>query len=63
MPDYIITAAIFKFKMAAGYLVDSDGYPAAYATRLHIDLYNNYIKLQVCRFWCFYHNMHNPTKK
>ena len=29
MPDYILTTAIFKFKMAAGYLVDSDGYPAS----------------------------------
>ena len=35
MPDYILTAAIFEFKMAAGYHVDSDGYPAV-ATRLHI---------------------------
>ena len=32
----------------------------AMGTRLHINLY---IKLQVCRFWCFYHKMHNPTKK
>ena len=30
MPDYILTAAIFKFKMAAGYLIISDGYPASY---------------------------------
>ena len=30
MPDYILTAAIFKFKMAAGYHIDSDGYPASY---------------------------------
>ena len=29
MPDYIIKAPIFKFKMAAGYHVDGDGYPAA----------------------------------
>ena len=28
MPHYILTATIFKFKMAAGYHVDSDGYPA-----------------------------------
>ena len=30
MPHYILTAAIFKFKMAAGYPIDSDGYPASY---------------------------------
>ena len=30
IPDYIITAIILKFKMAAGYHVDSDGYPASY---------------------------------
>ena len=30
MPDYILTVAIFKFKMAAGYHIDSDGYPASY---------------------------------
>ena len=30
MPDYILMAAIFKFKMAASYHVDSDGYPASY---------------------------------
>ena len=29
MPDYILKAAIFKFKMAAGYHVDSDGYPVS----------------------------------
>ena len=28
--DYILTEAIFKFKMTAGYHVDSDGYPASY---------------------------------
>ena len=33
MPHYILRAAIFKFKMAAGYPIDSDG------TRLHINLY------------------------
>ena len=30
MRDYILTATIFKLKMAAGYHVDSDGYPASY---------------------------------
>ena len=30
MPDYILTAAILKFKMAAGYHIISDGYPASY---------------------------------
>ena len=30
MPDYILLATIFKFKMAAGYHVDSDGYPVSY---------------------------------
>ena len=55
MPDYILTATISKLKMAAGYYVDSDGYPASYEFI--------YIKLQVCEFWCFYHKMHNPTKK
>ena len=55
MADYILTVTIFKFKMAAGYHVDSDGYPASYEFI--------YIKLQVCQFWCFYHKMHNPTKK
>ena len=34
--------------------------PIAMGTRVHINLY---IKLQVCRFWCFYHKMHNPKKK
>ena len=34
----------------------------AMGTRLHINLYI-YIKLQVCRFWCFYHKIHNPSKK
>ena len=48
-------ATIFKFKMAAGYHVDSDGYPGSY--------YFIYIKLQVCQCWCFYHKMHNPSKK
>ena len=30
MPDYILTSTIFKLKMAAGYHVYSDGYPASY---------------------------------
>ena len=30
MPDYILTAAIFKFKMAASYHVDSDGFILIY---------------------------------
>ena len=30
MADYILTAAILKFKMAAGCHIDSDGYPASY---------------------------------
>ena len=30
MADYILMTAIFKFKMAAGYHIDSDGYPASY---------------------------------
>ena len=55
VPNSILTAAIFKFKMVAGYHVDSDG------TRPHINLYRAYIKLQVCRCWCCYHTMHNPT--
>ena len=55
MPDYILTATILKLNMAAGYHVDSDGYPASYEFI--------YIKLQVCQCWCFYHKMHNPTKK
>ena len=28
MPDYILKAAIFKLNIAAGYHIDSDGYPA-----------------------------------
>ena len=38
VPNSILTAAIFKFKMVAGYHVHSDG------TRLHINLYSAYIK-------------------
>ena len=42
MTDYILTATILKLKMAAGYHVDNDGYPASYEFI--------YIKLQMCQF-------------
>ena len=37
MPDNMITATIFKFKIAAGYHVDS--VTMSIGTRLHINLY------------------------